>query len=399
VPVRPAQIERDPAKMIKMESLKAELRNPASGNPTVYFDSPEDLASRVIRDIEHTLQDGSGRGRGAVAVGADRDEVVAAALMTLRGEGAGADAPAPVRAKAGRALARLGDPRREVTVPEATPFCRVPAGPFWMGSDAGDYECERPRHRADLPYDYYIARYPVTNAQYQAFCDAGGYAVAAYWREATREGYWADGALFNDCGGAIGGYGEPFDLPNHPLAGIPWYGAVAYGRWLGERLAAMGGRIPVWDPARGEMALRQVAGLAVRLPTEREWEKAARGPDGLIYPWGNAPNPERANYDETGIAATSAVGCFPGSASPYGAQGMSGNVWEWCASKWRARYADGEEDNDPWGNDRRVVRGGSFCYEADGVHTAARSWDFPDLGAGYVGFRVVAVGARDDVAS
>jgi formylglycine-generating enzyme required for sulfatase activity len=128
----------------------------------------------------------------------------------------------------------------------------------------------------------------------------------------------------------------------------------------------------------------------VQLPSEPQWEKAARGGDGRIYPWGDGPDPERASYSDTGIGATSAVGCFPGGASPYWVEDLSGNVWEWCRTKWKDNYEDYEDDNDLRGDDLRVVRGGAFLSSTGGVRCAVRSRDDPYSRNSYLGFRLVA---------
>ncbi|MGA9347945.1 MAG: SUMF1/EgtB/PvdO family nonheme iron enzyme [Anaerolineae bacterium] len=236
--------------------------------------------------------------------------------------------PPVERAAAGDTLVHLGDPRPGVGVNPQTGlpdivWCEVPAGPFLMGTqkedipalverlggEAGWYEAETPQHKVTLPA-FYISRYLVTNAQFAAFVEASDYQERRYWTEA---GWQWKGDPGPDT------YGGVFDLPNHPVVGVSWYEAVAFCRWLTEHLRENGEIGPAQE---------------VTLPTEAQWEKASRGTDGRIYPWGNEPDPNKANYDETGIGATSAVGCFPGGASPCGALDMSGNVWEWTRSLW-----------------------------------------------------------------
>ena len=288
---------------------------------------------------------------------------------------------AKVRVGAGYALGVLGDPRPDVMSLDRVRFCWVPAGPFKMGG-------EQPLRHVDLNYDYWIGLFPVTNAQFESFVEDGGYRNERFWEEAQKAGYWATDGFKGDFDGSrrVGpaAYGQP--LANHPVVGVSWFEATAFARWLTEKFQAS-----------------LTNGWEIRLPTEQEWEKAARGGakiplEAVIselpltgkaelgknrnpereFPWGNADDPEeRANFSETEIGSTSAVGCFTGGESPLGCQELSGNVWEWTVTE--------EEEGA-----RRVVRGGSFRGARDDVGCGARDGFPGQMGLLYVGFRVAA---------
>jgi formylglycine-generating enzyme required for sulfatase activity len=285
--------------------------------------------------------------------------------------------PAVERVAAGNTLAKLGDPRpgvglREDGLPDIV-WCKIPAGPFLMGSTDEDgmaFGDEKPQHTYEIEQPYGISRYPVTNAQYAAFVQAGGYVERIYWTEAG----WA--WRKEEAVSGLPKLGGARDLSNHPQVAVSWYETVAFCHWLTEALRRV-----------GELAECQ----EIVLPTEPQWEKAARSDDGRIYPWGAKPDPEKANFGDTGIGTTSAVGCFPGGASPYGVEDLSGNVWEWCRTKWEKDYKDYKGDDDLEGSARRVLRGGSFDDTAFSARCAVRfNWGNPDSRNRNRGFRLVA---------
>jgi formylglycine-generating enzyme required for sulfatase activity len=273
--------------------------------------------------------------------------------------------PAVERVTAGVVLAHVRDPRpgvgvREDGLPDIA-WCEVPTGKFIMGSQDNDLAFfgakETPQHQVSVPA-FHMSRYPVTNAQFSAFVEAGGYHEKHYWTESGwrwRENEELDGAVE---------VGEPWNLPNHPVVAISWYEASAFCRWLSERL-----------------------GYNVRLPSETEWEKAARGTDGRTYPWGEEIDPEKANYGDTGIGTTSAVGCFPAGTSPYGILDLSGNVWEWTRTGFQESYED-YQPNLPV-KDSAVVRGGAFDDSVGVVRCTVRDWGYPYDRYDVFGFRVV----------
>lgn len=335
------------------------------------------------------------------------DHVKTSLLHALRNS----DFPAIERAAAGRALAKLGDPRPAVLASASMQFCYVPAGPFIMGSDPDKENMarsdEQPQHELTIDYGYWISRFPVTNAQFAEFMADGGYTNAAYWTEAIAHGYWKDGRFRDEAQPRQ--FGEPFDLPNHPVVGISWYEALAYARWLTAN------HVP--------------AGWQAQLPSEAEWEKAARGglqiPQRPLvttlttlpaadqtaypamdnpqptrrYPWGHDIDPERCSYSETNLGSTSAVGAFAAGAGPYGAEELSGTVWEWTRSVWYQeddevfKYpyngSDGREDLDSGNRKRRVWRGGAFVNGGSGARAAYRVRNDPHGGDNVLGVRIV----------
>ena len=287
------------------------------------------------------------------------------------------------RAEAGRALAKLGDPRIEVLDPPHIEWIDIPAGPFIMGSDekTKQDDDETPQHIFDIPYVYRMARYLITNAQFQLFVAAGGYTHAPYWSEAAQHGRWSaagiKGLQDKTPRTTHRAYGAPFNLPNHPVVGVTWYEALAFTRWLTAALQ-QAGKIP--------------QGWTVRLPTEAEWEKAARGTDGQPYSWpGDQPDPNCANYGDTGIGSTTAVGAFPGGITPYGVEEMAGNVWEWCSTQWLGNYEDyvAKVDETLAADTRRVVRGGVFFDDEESMCCTARLGAIQSGDGEFFGFRVV----------
>lgn len=243
------------------------------------------------------------------------------------------------------------EPRKEQTLLD-TEFVHIPSGEFIMGSQPADdpdaSNDESPQHQVYVE-GFDISRYPVTNAQYAAYArDKGVHVVVS------------KGAL------------------SHPVVGISWYEAQAYCRWASGQL-----------------------GREVRLPSEEEWEKAARGVDGRIYPWGDEWNPGRANSIETERVETTPVDSFPKGVSPYGVADMSGNVWEWTASPYdKAKYqfdvlkrdrASPAESERPIAH--RVIRGGSFGSSMRELRCANRGRHNPHSGSRNVGFRI-AIGRR-----
>jgi formylglycine-generating enzyme required for sulfatase activity len=273
--------------------------------------------------------------------------------------------PLPERIEAGNTLGRLGDPRFPVrraadgTCYILPPLVRVEAGPFEMGSNKGEPlsdndeysdKTKDKRHRVDVAA-FDIARYPVTNAEYHCFVVATDYAAPKHWRNGK----------------------VPPGLENHPVVNVSWHDTRQYCKWLSS-----------------------VSRKAVRLPTEAEWEKAARWDKvsqvSRVYPWSDEWDPDRCNTWEAGPHETTPVGIYPDGTSPSGLLDAAGNVWEWCQSK-KVTYPYKSDDGDKElsGDAGRVVRGGSWYLDRVGARCACRNDYHPDGRGGRLGFRVVVV--------
>jgi iron(II)-dependent oxidoreductase len=213
----------------------------------------------------------------------------------------------------------------------------IPAGSFRIGSD--EFEDESPVHEVYLD-DFYIDRYEVTNAQYEIFLKTTGHRPPLTWEK------------------------PGFSMPDQPVIGVSWEDAVAYAKWAGKRL-----------------------------PTEAEWEKAARGTDGRRYPWGNIWSEGKCHSVGKSIPAGPApVGSFPEGVSPYGCHDMAGNAWEWCADWFAEDYYEYSEHRNPKGppdGSWHVLRGGGWESSSNEVRTTFRQGGCPDGGYRCAGFRCV----------
>ncbi|MFZ4701221.1 MAG: SUMF1/EgtB/PvdO family nonheme iron enzyme [Candidatus Methylumidiphilus sp.] len=292
------------------------------------------------------------------------------------------------RAAAGDTLGTLGDPRFDPGLchlpclyrGDAEPlfgFVEIAPGPFWMGSEKGDKDARDNefgnKNPLTIPYPYRIARYPVTVAQFGAFIEDGGYADAAFWKN---DAAWR--WLKSETRTGPADWDGQRLHPNRPVSSVTWYESMAYCAWLETKLQAMG---------------RMPQGHVIRLPSEAEWEKAARwrsgeAPSPLRYPWGKEDwSPDRANIDESGISHPTPVGMYPEGATASGLYDMAGNVFEWTVTGW-GDYPYDTKRNGEQGNGL-VVRGGSCYYDSLRARCASRSRNNPGYIWLNVGFRVV----------
>jgi len=300
---------------------------------------------------------------------------------------------APSRVEAGDVLGRLGDPRfqGQFCLPE---FLSLPGGRFWMGSNEAEVERlvqetgedwfkrELPRHQVELDA-FALARYPATNATFACFMEAGGYAEERWWDEAIAGGYWSKKEGFRRRNQPYYWDDARFNGPNQPVVGVAWYEAVAYCCWLTTTL----------DDSH-----------EYRLPTEAEWERAARGIPpagggdrggaGRRYPWGDEWAANRANTEELNLRRTAPVGIFPDGASAERLLDLCGNVWEWCSDWYHEetyRRRAGRVEKNPIGpaeGSYKVLRGGSWYSDRNLVRRAYRDWGDPVHGLVDFGFRV-----------
>jgi formylglycine-generating enzyme required for sulfatase activity len=233
----------------------------------------------------------------------------------------------------------------------------VAAGSFTMGSPPGlGSDEEAPPHKVTLD-GFWIDRTEVTNAQYRAFVIASGYRTPTICERGN--------STYDDAG-----------KENHPVVCVSWDDARAYCEWAGARL-----------------------------PTEAEWEEAARGTDSRNYPWGMNFDGSRLNFCDIncdsdqkdpgandGYAQTAPVGSYPMGVSPYGALDMAGNVWEWVSDWYSFYYYGRSPQSNPQGpnsGEYRVLRGGSWFGSSSNARTAFRAWLHPDQRDSAIGFRCI----------
>lgn len=297
------------------------------------------------------------------------------ALQALYEPVAGARRCPIARAEWGRKLANEGrDNRPGIRSHNGFPdfaWCKIPAGRFAMGGDQGVARTYWEGDIFDVGYDYYISKYPVTYAQYEPFIGEGGYSDRGYWTEAGWK-WRTQGSIT----APVQWDNSFYHMDNHPVVGLSWYECYAYTQWLSQKLKCL-----------------------IRLPTEAEWEKAARYPDGRFFLWGNDYVVGAANVDETNKSAvvglyqvnrTTAVGLYDHASSPVGICDMSGNVWEWCLSPNQLQYQHHmPEEIDVEGEARRVTRGGSWKNDVARSRSAYRGSNPPESQDQTDGFRLV----------
>jgi formylglycine-generating enzyme required for sulfatase activity len=239
--------------------------------------------------------------------------------------------------------------------PDKDDMILIKAGPFLMGHSAGEKVSayEQPQHEVDLPA-FYLCKYPVTNAQYAKF-------IQETKHPKPEKVGWL-------------GLNPPRQKLDHPVVNVSWDDALVYCDWLQEQ-----------------------TGRPYRLPTEAEWEKAARGADGRLYPWGNEWDPSRCNHSSQGTTAV--VKAYVTGASPYGCLDMLGNAEEWTSTLWGTDPAasdfpypyqaqDGRENLKAEGIVYRIFRGGSYESKPDKLRCTARNWYAPDSKDRRRGFRL-----------
>ena len=232
----------------------------------------------------------------------------------------------------------------------------IPAGDFFMGADSQLANADqKPLHNVYLDA-FYIDKHEVTNAQYEEFILAGGYTKKKYWTAAG----WDFVQKHQIVTPLQYGENSVSMVPDHPVIGVSWYEANAYATWMGKRL-----------------------------PTEAEWEKAARGTKANLYPWGNETDFSKLSYFPH-VTKLQAAGSFPEGASPYGAMDMAGSVWEWCADWYSQDYylkSPRKIPKGPNSGEHRVLRGGGWDSIRLQLRTDYRYFDKEDRRSYDIGFR------------
>ncbi len=314
--------------------------------------STPDQAERLLQELMGELTDER----------LQRGVVLADCWRVLRGRGKTLDAgvqrrfvdfcvravqretPLKERVELALALGRIGDPRVVDDWGDPAAWVEVAAGTYRVGDRKLAEEVEKswgknatlPEETIRFEQPFWLSKYPVTNGQFTRFVAAGGYGNRALWHdegwEWRKQNEVREPELWRDA---------KWNGPTQPVVGVSWWEADAFCRWAG-----------------------------CRLPTEREWEAAARGPQGWAYPWGDDWREGICNSCEVDLGRTTPVGIFPRSVAVCGAHDMAGNVWEWCGDTFDAARVDAPEAG-------RVLRGGSWNYYPRNCRGAVRNDWFP----------------------
>ena len=282
------------------------------------------------------------------------------------------------RAEHGRRLNEQEDSRAGVGIARgAIPnivWYEVPPGQFVVGHG-------QQSRKVKLTYPFWIAQYPVTYSQFEAFV-SGGYNDRSHW---THAGWRFKGSHTGPQPSPVGYWRHPrYHLANHPVVGVTWFEAFAFAQWLNSTLHRS-----------GDIPRTEAANYVVRLPTETEWERVARFPDDRMYPWGKEFRPFHANMEESmgghgvpfAVRRTTAVGLYPEGRSELGPYDICGNVFEWCLTKTQGRRSL-PENNDPEGEDMRVLKGGSWYNPPELALSSNHDFFDADLFASDIGIRV-----------
>jgi sulfatase modifying factor 1 len=236
-------------------------------------------------------------------------------------------------------------PGSSISAPKTPPgMIYIPEGYFQMGTSSGKSEDSKPMHFVNTSA-FFIDKYEVSNAEYQKFLMATNHPKPTLWND------------------------ERFNKPELPVVGVSWHDAMAYAKWKGRRL-----------------------------PTEAEWEKAARGNDGRLYPWGKKWAKgfflffvNIYGMDDKYLQ-TAPVDYYQSGVSPFGVFNMAGNVWEWCLDWYAPDYYRNSPEIDPMGPEKtnmKVLRGGSWVNTVDGVQVVHRARNTPHAKNSIYGFRTV----------
>ena len=354
--------ETTPPRRLEIGDRLAELGDPRPGVGVVEIEGPIEVA-RFQEPASEPEKPLSPPGRGVGVRGESSEQKVPKQeqgkqqtlnpkIQSLLDEINNPATEPPRRLAIGDELDRLGDPRRGVGLdanglPDIE-WIEIPGGPFIYQNG----------EKRELP-TYWISRYPITNRQFQAFIDPVSKTesvLAELWKDLLQPkpvtSTWSQG--------------------NRPRTDVDWYESVAYTRWLSAVLG--------------------LEESAIRLPTEQEWEKAARGTNGLIYPWGNNYRSGFCNIDEKSrndgkwyLGQTTSVGLYPHGSSPYGVQDLAGMVWEWCLNDYNNPHST-HADNRYYSC---VLRGGSWFNLKSLAHAVYRYWSNPVIRGHDWGFRVL----------